>query len=305
MDVGDLYNKIINKDLAPPKVYYDVSYRYESFNSINISSKVKTKLSQCGLYYDINAKKFVCVFCNMNTKRLSKKSINAHTFSRSCPMSLQLLSTNPSLRKSSFGQYRRRGAIFGNIKHENELVKNGFFYTGKREEMCCVHCGLIIVKLHDDDCIDSIHKMYSPQCIFVIRPSAPPLEEPLFVKKIKTVRIDHLDKNTKYIVDISNCSVSDNNIVSNNNDDDANADTVAVNDDNNEHNDKYDDENNVNDNSNRDGEERLCKICFVNNRQICFFPCRHIMTCSQCADRCKRCCVCREKIKSKIFVYLQ
>jgi hypothetical protein len=298
MDVGEIYNKIIGRDLAPPKVYYDAGHRYESFNSINLSNKFKIKLSKCGLYYDINAEKFVCVFCNTTLKTLSKKSISAHNFSKSCPMSLQLLSTDPALRKSSFDQYKR-GAVSGShgaMKHEKELVENGFFYTGKRDEMCCAHCGLIIVKLHDDDCVEIIHKMYSPQCIFVIRPSAPPLQESsslVAAETAKAVRIDRSTANSNNIFGKRNRSVSDG--IDSNNDDKKDNGYVG------------DDRGDVNDSSKIDDgdEERLCKICFVNNRQICFFPCRHIMACSQCADRCKRCCVCREKIKSKILVFLQ
>lgn len=313
MDVGDLYNKIIGKDLAPPKLYYDTVYRYESFNFINLSENFKMKLSKCGLYYDINAKKFVCIFCKLTMKILSKKSINAHKFSKTCPMSLQLLSTNPSLRKSSFDQHAQRD--FVSSERQRKLVDNGFFYTGKRDEMCCAHCGLIIVKLHDDDCVENIHKMYSPRCIFVIKPSAPPLHElPSFAQADETTSA--MAKMVISDIDRENVDTEHKRLSVNVDDKDSGDEKkpfvrIIAGDDNKKRwndggdNDDDDDDADRNDGVNVADEESLCKICFVNNRQICFFPCRHIMACSECADRCKRCCVCREKIKSKISVYLQ
>ncbi|USC25919.1 iap-2 [Palpita vitrealis nucleopolyhedrovirus] len=43
-----------------------------------------------------------------------------------------------------------------------------------------------------------------------------------------------------------------------------------------------------------------CKICFENEKSVCFLPCRHLAVCVQCARRCKKCCVCNAPIKQCI-----
>lgn len=43
-----------------------------------------------------------------------------------------------------------------------------------------------------------------------------------------------------------------------------------------------------------------CKVCFENEKSVCFLPCRHLVVCTECSPRCKRCCVCNSKITSRI-----
>ncbi|AGR57117.1 IAP-2 [Choristoneura rosaceana nucleopolyhedrovirus] len=43
-----------------------------------------------------------------------------------------------------------------------------------------------------------------------------------------------------------------------------------------------------------------CKVCFANEKSVCFLPCRHLVVCAKCSQRCKRCCVCNSKIESRI-----
>ncbi|AHD25571.1 iap2 [Choristoneura murinana nucleopolyhedrovirus] len=43
-----------------------------------------------------------------------------------------------------------------------------------------------------------------------------------------------------------------------------------------------------------------CKVCFANEKSVCFLPCRHLVVCAECSPRCKRCCVCNSKIASRI-----
>ena len=52
-------------------------------------------------------------------------------------------------------------------------------------------------------------------------------------------------------------------------------------------------------------DDVMCKICFEREREVCFLPCRHVSTCWECANKCKVCCICREKIKNKLEIYLQ
>ncbi|AGR56971.1 IAP-2 [Choristoneura occidentalis alphabaculovirus] len=43
-----------------------------------------------------------------------------------------------------------------------------------------------------------------------------------------------------------------------------------------------------------------CKVCFANEKSVCFLPCRHLVVCAECSPRFKRCCVCNNKIASRI-----
>ncbi|ABI13853.1 inhibitor of apoptosis protein 2 [Anticarsia gemmatalis multiple nucleopolyhedrovirus] len=43
-----------------------------------------------------------------------------------------------------------------------------------------------------------------------------------------------------------------------------------------------------------------CKVCFSNEKSVCFLPCRHLAVCATCSPRCKKCCVCNGKITSRI-----
>ncbi|UZE89754.1 IAP-2 [Parapoynx stagnalis nucleopolyhedrovirus] len=48
-----------------------------------------------------------------------------------------------------------------------------------------------------------------------------------------------------------------------------------------------------------------CKICFDAERVVCFMPCKHLVACETCSRRCKKCCVCNEKIEHRIVTIPQ
>ncbi|QDL57043.1 IAP-2 [Dione juno nucleopolyhedrovirus] len=48
-----------------------------------------------------------------------------------------------------------------------------------------------------------------------------------------------------------------------------------------------------------------CKVCFANEKSVCFLPCRHLVVCAECSSRCTRCCVCNAKISSRIHTLPQ
>ena len=56
-------------------------------------------------------------------------------------------------------------------------------------------------------------------------------------------------------------------------------------------------------NSDYNGDlEDECLICCDSKRDLLFMPCRHLVCCSECGSRMKKCLVCRELIVSKIKV---
>ena len=47
-----------------------------------------------------------------------------------------------------------------------------------------------------------------------------------------------------------------------------------------------------------------CKVCFVEEVQVLFLPCRHLVTCEKCAHRLHQCPMCRKNIQDTIMVFL-
>ncbi|KAK9114763.1 hypothetical protein Syun_021560 [Stephania yunnanensis] len=50
-------------------------------------------------------------------------------------------------------------------------------------------------------------------------------------------------------------------------------------------------------------EKVLCRICFLSEITIVLLPCRHRVLCSTCADKCKKCPICRVSIEERMLVY--
>ncbi|KAL8586655.1 hypothetical protein ACOMHN_040163 [Nucella lapillus] len=48
--------------------------------------------------------------------------------------------------------------------------------------------------------------------------------------------------------------------------------------------------------------ERMCKICQVEEVGILFLPCGHLVSCSQCAPALRTCAVCRQRVKGRVRV---
>ena len=47
-------------------------------------------------------------------------------------------------------------------------------------------------------------------------------------------------------------------------------------------------------------EEKDCAICYENEKNAIFLPCKHNTTCMKCATKLKICPICREKIENYI-----
>ncbi|EGR29473.1 hypothetical protein IMG5_155150 [Ichthyophthirius multifiliis] len=50
-------------------------------------------------------------------------------------------------------------------------------------------------------------------------------------------------------------------------------------------------------------QDNLCSICFVNERQAVFLPCRHFACCIYCCKSLKKCVICRLAIQDFVKVY--
>ena len=52
------------------------------------------------------------------------------------------------------------------------------------------------------------------------------------------------------------------------------------------------------------GEDKLCSICLVNEKNVMFEPCRHIATCEECSQQVEKLCpLCRAVFKKRTVVF--
>ena len=51
-------------------------------------------------------------------------------------------------------------------------------------------------------------------------------------------------------------------------------------------------------------EQRLCKICMVDNSSIVFLPCGHLVACAACSPALNICPICREPIKGIVRTFI-
>ena len=50
-------------------------------------------------------------------------------------------------------------------------------------------------------------------------------------------------------------------------------------------------------------DEKACRICYIEDRNIVFLPCGHLVTCPSCASAVNNCPVCRSTITNTIRVF--
>lgn len=47
-----------------------------------------------------------------------------------------------------------------------------------------------------------------------------------------------------------------------------------------------------------------CNVCWCNEKEVVFLPCRHCCVCVSCSESLSKCVVCRESVMTKLEVYL-
>lgn len=50
-------------------------------------------------------------------------------------------------------------------------------------------------------------------------------------------------------------------------------------------------------------DSKLCKICFAEERNVCFVPCGHVVACARCALSTDKCPMCRRTFQSAVRLY--
>jgi uncharacterized radical SAM superfamily Fe-S cluster-containing enzyme len=259
--------------LAPPLHYRQINARFDTLANLCLSEAYKRNLAAYGIYYD-GANGYKCAFCSFYLKRLDAHDLKYHTYSL-CPMATQRLVGNITLRKQSFLKFKTSRLHYKN--NYEELAQNGFYYFGKKFEIRCSSCLLIINKLTKNDCVSLIHRAHSPDCSFNASPAPVPPPKITYVSNIYP-QLPKFNLHDDYF---------------DNDDDDAAAEQCD------------EDKQTSSPTQSVNGDDLMCKICFEKARDTCFMPCRHMSTCSECASRCKICCICRIKVQDRIKIFLQ
>lgn len=272
--------------LSPPKsLLKRLQYRLTTLEDNMVDGHVNNdQLARAGIYYATNEKKYRCAYCYFEAcPRTIYKTLKRHTFSL-CPISLKNFEKSSTLRAQSFREFKTSRRYYEAMSEQ--LANNGFFYYGKRTEMRCVGCKLIIIKLFKNTIqeLHELHQSFFPNCKFVN--VIPPVAESL----PPSPSLSYPTPSAPQLCDLMQTPTTEPNklypVLNNTNE--FNCNNVK------KRNYNMDDDDNV-----------VCKICFENNREICFLPCRHVCTCKNCAARCKLCCICRVTIAQRLEVYLQ
>ncbi|XP_072932741.1 death-associated inhibitor of apoptosis 1-like isoform X2 [Epargyreus clarus] len=153
-----------------------------------------------------------------------------------------------------------------------ELAEAGFFYTGQGDKTKCFYCDGGLKDWENDDVPWEQHARWFHRCAYV-----------------------QLVKGRDYVQKV----ISDACVIrapqESNNDQPAAATSspVASSTVTSESEEK---ENTVED-------SKLCKICYVEERNVCFVPCGHVVACAKCALATDKCPMCRRTFQNAVRLY--
>ncbi|ABY65789.1 inhibitor of apoptosis protein 2 [Orgyia leucostigma nucleopolyhedrovirus] len=317
------FARVMAAELSPPASmpfnYKNAQTRFDSFSRLGalLMSDEKRNLAHHGMYYDGATKTYRCAYCPAAMGKCCARAIKYHKFSAACPRSAELLRVNRALRRFSFSVFKAARVRYE--KRRDELADNGFHFDATRLKVKCSGCGMIIEQLCKDDNVRAVHQLYSPRCVFVYgdsacasrldqthnlcedekpfacatrqTPSAPVLSDEDVEQSTRnltsTMQSLQIVDRAESLYPKLNCKKTEQVVEGVNSNDEVNESsktpTVSV---------------------VASPEDRMCKICFERERQICFAPCGHLSTCERCAQRCVRCCMCRKPVKDKIRVFI-
>ncbi|VVD05437.1 putative inhibitor of apoptosis isoform X2 [Leptidea sinapis] len=150
-----------------------------------------------------------------------------------------------------------------------ELSEAGFFYTGQGDKTKCFYCDGGLKDWENDDVPWEQHARWFSRCAYV-----------------------QLVKGREYIQKV----VSETSTTTNSNETkekDAAAEPVPP-------------PMNVNTSAEDDEkveDTKLCKICFAEERNVCFVPCGHVVACAKCALSTDKCPMCRRTFTNAVRLY--
>ncbi|KAK7582126.1 hypothetical protein V9T40_013571 [Parthenolecanium corni] len=158
------------------------------------------------------------------------------------------------------------------------LSEAGFFYHGSDDCTICFHCGGGLKEWKDSDDPWIEHAYWYPRCGFVLSMKGKEYVDHSWGKKQESSTTAEMRRaeTLKDLIDIFKSK---------------------------QHAESPVQSSKTNDKSTKESS-MSCKICFVEERNVMFVPCRHIIACENCAANLAKCGVCRCKIEDTIRVFL-
>ena len=158
------------------------------------------------------------------------------------------------------------------LAFHQRFVEAGFIYRGREDQVQCFKCRLVLSQWHQSHDPLTEHRRYSPDCAF-LRSRAPRLEA------VSDISLDSLTPLIGIAMEAIHTPITHNtskNIPSET--------TIPS--------------------SHHSCDKSLCKVCCINEIQIFFQPCGHVLACISCAERLSSCAVCRSPIHQKLRAYI-
>ncbi|GAB0098210.1 Death-associated inhibitor of apoptosis 1 [Sergentomyia squamirostris] len=170
-----------------------------------------------------------------------------------------------------------------------ELCDAGFFYTGIGDRVQCFSCGGGLKDWEDNDCAWEQHALWYDNCEY--------LKLIKGQKYIEAVKAKHAQKHSvseagtqESVASSSTAELTAHHHQS------PPAPTA-------EHPSRVGDESSIPKASGDALENKLCKICFVNEYNTAFLPCGHVVACAKCASSVTSCPLCREPFTTVTRIY--
>ncbi|XP_055686730.1 death-associated inhibitor of apoptosis 1-like [Lutzomyia longipalpis] len=215
----------------------------------------------------------------VSTDNFTPMSLFYHTSPRRCDYAELEIEAN---RLATFREWPR------NLKMKpEELCDAGFFYTGIGDRVQCFSCGGGLKDWEDNDCAWEQHALWYDNCEY--------LKLIKGQKYIDEVKAKHAQRQAEAASSTSTATVSSVAAAAAAPKDDE-ASTVKCEEVN----------------ATKGGavgspgeavENKLCKICFVNDYNTAFLPCGHVVACAKCASSVTSCPLCREPFTTVTRIY--
>ncbi|XP_047350466.1 putative inhibitor of apoptosis [Vespa velutina] len=185
---------------------------------------------------------------------------------------------------------------------KNQLAEAGFFYTGKEDQTVCFHCGGGLKDWKPEDDPWEQHAKWFSKCYYLLMAKGKEYVNAVTgqcVTSSSSSSFNEVTLNIKLIPfiekleeqslkEVSESKELENNPKSENND----IKSSSSNSPNSMRKKKYEE----------DG--RLCKICYSAEMSIVFLPCKHMVSCLNCASTLSQCPICRKPIDLVISAIL-
>lgn len=170
-----------------------------------------------------------------------------------------------------------------------KLAECGFYYTGQCDVVCCFFCNLALANWKSEENPWEEHRRFNPDCCFLVMN-----RDYKYVPKVKGAEKDFIEQALEVFPETLVWSVVEKRTSPYKSLDELFEEILAA---------SKPPVQQVEEVIN-DSPLLLCKICMDHEREICFLPCGHFVTCGSCSDKVYDCPICRQSIDRNFRVYL-